>query len=59
MWLFDTEGVRHLDAYNNVAQVGHGRPEVVAALSRQAARLNTNTRYLVDEVVEPLRPAGV
>ena len=51
VWLTDADGTRYLDAYNNVAHVGHGRPEVVAALSRQAARLNTNTRYLVDEVV--------
>ncbi len=51
VWLTDGAGMRYLDAYNNVAQVGHGNPEVVRALSAQAARLNTNTRYLVDEVI--------
>jgi 4-aminobutyrate aminotransferase-like enzyme/Ser/Thr protein kinase RdoA (MazF antagonist) len=51
VWLTDTDGVRHLDAYNNVAHVGHSQPDVVAALADQAARLNTNTRYVVDEVV--------
>lgn len=48
--LTDTGGVRYLDAYNNVAHVGHGNPDVVKALADQAARLNTNTRYLVDDV---------
>jgi 4-aminobutyrate aminotransferase-like enzyme/Ser/Thr protein kinase RdoA (MazF antagonist) len=50
VWISDAAGVPHLDAYNNVAHVGHGRPEVVAALARQASRLNTNTRYVIDEV---------
>ncbi len=52
VWITDRNGVRHLDAYNNVAHVGHGHLEVVAAMTAQAARLNTNTRYLVDEVNE-------
>ncbi|MBU1226667.1 MAG: aminotransferase class III-fold pyridoxal phosphate-dependent enzyme [Actinobacteria bacterium] len=51
VWLTDAGGDRYLDAYNNVAHVGHGRPEVVEAIARQAAVLNTNTRYLVDGVV--------
>lgn len=50
-WLFDAEGRRYLDCYNNVASVGHCHPHVVAALSRQAATLNTHTRYLHDNVV--------
>lgn len=50
VWITDTDGVRYLDAYNNVPHVGHGRPEVVEAIATQAARLNTNTRYLVDGV---------
>lgn len=49
-WLFDSEGRRYLDAYNNVPQVGHCHPRVISALCEQAARLNTNTRYL-DELV--------
>ena len=52
VWLTDADGVRYLDAYNNVAHVGHSHPAVVAALSTQAGRLNTNTRYLVDEVTD-------
>ena len=50
VWITGRSGGRHLDAYNNVAHVGHGQPEVVAAMAAQAARLNTNTRYVVDEV---------
>jgi len=50
-WLFDADGKRYLDCYNNVASVGHCHPHVVAALSRQAATLNTHTRYLHEHVV--------
>jgi 4-aminobutyrate aminotransferase-like enzyme len=51
VWLFDPEGHRYLDAYNNVASVGHCRPEVVEAIARQAAVLNTHSRYLHEGVV--------
>lgn len=46
VWLEDIAGRRYLDAYNNVPVVGHCNPAVVEALSRQAATLNTHTRYL-------------
>lgn len=45
-YLWDHEGRRYLDAYNNVPHVGHGHPRVVEAACRQMALLNTNTRYL-------------
>jgi 4-aminobutyrate aminotransferase-like enzyme len=51
VWLYDAEGRRYLDAYNNVPHVGHCHPRVVAALSRQAATLNIHTRYLDENVV--------
>jgi 4-aminobutyrate aminotransferase-like enzyme len=51
VWLYDVDGKRYLDAYNNVPHVGHCHPRVVAALSRQAAALNTHTRYLDENVV--------
>jgi len=51
-WLFATDGKRYLDCYNNVPQVGHCHPHVVKAISRQAAALNTNTRYLYSSAVE-------
>src|SRR5262249_27433231 len=45
-WLFASDGSRVLDAYNNVPHVGHAHPHVARAVARQAAILNTNTRYL-------------
>jgi 4-aminobutyrate aminotransferase-like enzyme len=45
-YLYDGEGRRYLDAYNNVAHVGHCHPKVVAAGQQQMELLNTNTRYL-------------
>ncbi len=45
-YLFDSAGRRYLDAYNNVPHVGHCHPEVVQAATEQLAQLNTNTRYL-------------
>ncbi len=45
-WLIDHTGRHHLDCVNNVCHVGHAHPHVVEALARQAAVLNTNTRYL-------------
>ncbi len=50
--LFDDEGRRYLDAYNNVPHVGHCHPRVVEAAVTQMRMLNTNTRYLNDLLVE-------
>lgn len=50
-WLYDHTGRAYLDAVNNIAHVGHCHPHVVAALSRQAGILNTNTRYLHDTLI--------
>jgi 4-aminobutyrate aminotransferase-like enzyme len=50
--LYDTDGARYLDAYNNVASVGHCHPHVVEAASRQLATLNTHTRYLHNGIVD-------
>lgn len=44
--LWDADGRRYIDCYNNVAHVGHCHPHVVEAIARQAATLNTHTRYL-------------
>ena len=52
VWLFDPDGKRYLDVYNNVASVGHCHPHVVKALCDQAAVLNTHTRYLHDTIVD-------
>jgi 4-aminobutyrate aminotransferase-like enzyme len=50
-YLYDDEGRRYLDAYNNVAHVGHCHPRVVAAGIEQMRLLNTNTRYLHDLIL--------
>ena len=50
-YLFDDDGRRYLDAYNNVAHVGHCHPKVVRAGQEQMALLNTNTRYLSDNIL--------
>lgn len=50
--LFDADGARYLDAYNNVVSVGHCHPHVVAAMTRQAETLNTHTRYLHDGILD-------
>jgi len=52
VWLFDQEGNRYLDAYNNVPVLGHAHPRVTEAITRQARTLNTNMRYLHPTVVE-------
>jgi 4-aminobutyrate aminotransferase-like enzyme len=51
-WLFDADGRRYLDAYNNVPHVGHAHPRVVEAICQQAATLNTHTRYLHENVLD-------
>jgi 4-aminobutyrate aminotransferase-like enzyme len=50
VWMFDADGRRYLDAYNNVASVGHCHPRVVEAIASQTATLSTNTRYLYDNI---------
>jgi 4-aminobutyrate aminotransferase-like enzyme len=45
-YLFDADGRRYIDGYNNVPHVGHCHPRVVDAAERQMRTLNTNTRYL-------------
>lgn len=52
VWLYDNAGQRYLDAYNNVASVGHCHPHVVQAIARQAGVLNTHTRYLHETVLD-------
>ena len=51
VWVEDSDGRRYLDCYNNVPHVGHCHPDVVRALSEQAARLNIHTRYLHENVI--------
>ncbi len=51
-YLYDATGRRYLDTVNNVAHVGHEHPLVVKAIQRQAAVLNTNSRYLHENIVQ-------
>jgi len=51
-YMYDAYGNTYLDAYNNIPHVGHSHPKVVAAGQQQMAKLNTNTRYLYDQLDE-------
>lgn len=51
VWLWDADGRRYLDCYNNVPHVGHCNPRVVDAICQQAATLNTHTRYLHEGIL--------
>jgi len=44
--LFDENGRAYLDCVNNITHIGHCHPQLVDAISTQAAVLNTNMRYL-------------
>jgi 4-aminobutyrate aminotransferase-like enzyme/Ser/Thr protein kinase RdoA (MazF antagonist) len=50
VYLIDHLGRGFLDTVNNVAHVGHEHPGVVRAGQQQMAILNTNTRYLHDNI---------
>ncbi|MFN7009118.1 MAG: aspartate aminotransferase family protein [Allorhizobium sp.] len=52
VFLYDAQGNAYLDAYNNVASLGHCHPRVVEAITRQTAVLNTHTRYLHEGIVD-------
>ncbi|AAV97486.1 aminotransferase, class III (plasmid) [Ruegeria pomeroyi DSS-3] len=52
VWLWDNDGNRYLDCYNNVPHVGHCHPRVVEAIATQAATLNTHTRYLHEGILD-------
>lgn len=54
-YLYDDKGRTYIDCVNNVSHVGHCHPTVVHAIQQQAARLNTNTRYLHNELVSYAR----
>jgi 4-aminobutyrate aminotransferase-like enzyme len=52
VWLFDADGGRFLDCYNNVPCVGHAHPRYVEAVCEQTRLLNTHTRYLHETILE-------
>ena len=51
-YMYDNQGNTYLDLRNNIPHVGHCHPKVVIAGQRAMAKLNTNTRYLYDEINE-------
>ncbi|HEU5244097.1 MAG TPA: aminotransferase class III-fold pyridoxal phosphate-dependent enzyme, partial [Gaiellaceae bacterium] len=52
VWIYEPDGRRLLDAYNNVPVVGHCHPRVTEAVVRQTRLGATNARYLADPLVE-------
>ena len=52
VWLFDADGKRYVDMYNNVPCVGHGHPRVVEAMGKQMATLNVHSRYLHEGILD-------
>jgi len=50
-YLYDADGKQYLDAVNNIQHVGHCHPKVAAAATAQYQKLNTNTRYLDETIV--------
>ncbi|MDB5553037.1 MAG: 4-aminobutyrate aminotransferase [Rhizobium sp.] len=52
VWVWDADGRKYLDCYNNVPHVGHCHPRVVDAICRQASMLNTHTRYLHEGILD-------
>ncbi|MBI9071806.1 MAG: aminotransferase class III-fold pyridoxal phosphate-dependent enzyme [Melioribacteraceae bacterium] len=50
VYMIDDKGQKYLDTVNNVAHVGHEHPRVVKAGQEQLALLNTNTRYLNENI---------
>jgi len=51
-YLWDADGVKYLDMYNNVASIGHCHPAVVEAVTKQMKLLNTHTRYLHETIID-------
>ena len=50
--LYDADGRRYLDCYNNVQSMGHGNARIARAIAQQSATLTTHTRYLHENVIE-------
>ncbi|XP_071107768.1 ethanolamine-phosphate phospho-lyase-like isoform X1 [Haliotis cracherodii] len=50
-YMYDESGKQYLDCINNVCHVGHCNPKVVEAGANQMKVLNTNSRFLHDNIV--------
>ena len=54
-YLYDNKGNEYLDAVNNIQHVGHSHPKVTEAANEQFKKLNTNTRYLDETILDYAR----
>jgi 4-aminobutyrate aminotransferase-like enzyme/Ser/Thr protein kinase RdoA (MazF antagonist) len=52
VWIYEADGSRILDGYNNVPVVGHCHPRVTEAIVRQTRLSSVNARYLTQPLVE-------
>ncbi|HYZ68895.1 MAG TPA: aminotransferase [Mycobacterium sp.] len=51
-YLMSTAGRTYLDMVNNVTVLGHAHPRIVETAARQLRKLNTNSRFNYEAVVE-------
>jgi 4-aminobutyrate aminotransferase-like enzyme len=51
VYLYDRDGRRYVDMYNNVPCVGHANPAIVRAMAEQQATVNVHSRYLHEGIV--------
>ncbi|MGI9201618.1 MAG: aspartate aminotransferase family protein [Woeseiaceae bacterium] len=51
VYLFDSDGRRYVDMYNNVPVVGHANKAVAGAMAEQQATVNVHSRYLHEGIV--------
>jgi 4-aminobutyrate aminotransferase-like enzyme len=49
-YMYDDRGNTFLDARNNISHVGHCHPRVISAGARMMHQLNTNTRYVYQDL---------
>ncbi len=54
-YLYDSNGIKYLDGVNNIQHVGHSHPKIIEAADAQFKKLNTNTRYLDETVLNYAR----
>lgn len=50
VWFYDEDGLAYLDSLNNVTHVGHANPRIARASSRQMNKLNTNSRFIYEDI---------
>ncbi len=50
--LYDADGKRYIDMYNNVPCVGHANPRVAEAMAHQLGTLNVHSRYLHEGILD-------